>query len=140
MILRLISFALTLLLLTPGSVLSAWADDVGLSASERAANIKAYNKRKAQGGEKDAPRAKRNGAGPQRQAMERARRCHEAVANAQQSANNIAMGSMALSQAASFIPFGGGMASSVAGAALGAGAMVAGEAARQKVADAANGC
>lgn len=47
MILRFISLALTLLLLTPGSVLSAWADDVGLSSSERAANLKAYNKQGA---------------------------------------------------------------------------------------------
>ena len=48
MIIRFVAFALTLLLLTPGSVLSVVADDVGLSAAERATNIKAYEARKAE--------------------------------------------------------------------------------------------
>jgi hypothetical protein len=137
MILRFTAFALALLLLTPGSVLSGYADDVSASAKT---TVKAPPARRAQGVAAETARAGRGAAGPQRQALERARRCHESVANAQQSANNLAAGSMALSQAASFIPFGGSVASSVAGAAMGAGAMVAGEAARQKLADAANGC
>lgn len=143
---RFIALALTLLLLLPGSVLSALADDVGLSAAQRAANIKAYNARKAQG-QADVPRGGRGAAasrgkatGPQRQALDRARRCHESVARAQESANNLAAGSMALSHVASFIPFGGSVASSVVGAAAGAGATMAGEAARQKLASAAQSC
>jgi hypothetical protein len=142
MVTRFIAFALTLLLLTPGSVLSAMADDVGLPAKERAANIKAHEARKAQGRVADAPRGGRGGgaAGPQQQAVERARRCHESVASAQESANSLTAGSMVLSQAAAFIPFGGSVASSVAGAAAGTGAMIAGEAARQKPATAAQGC
>ena len=143
MILRFIAFALTLLLLTPGSVLSVMADDVGLSAAERAKNIKAYQARKAQGQAANTQRSGRErgaAAGQQRQALERARRCHEQVASAQESANNLAVGSMALSQAAAIIPFGGSVASSVVGAAAGTGAMITGEAARQKLATAAQGC
>lgn len=138
MVLRFISFALTLLLFTPGSMLSAWAGDAAGGPAAKPAQVRAHVPRQAQGAAKDAARGR--AAGPQRQALERARRCHESVANAQQSANNLAVGSMALSQAAAFIPFGGSVASSVAGAAMGAGAMVAGEAARQKLANAANGC
>jgi hypothetical protein len=137
-VLRFISFALTLLLFTPGSMLSVWAGDAAGGRAAKPAQVRAHAPRQAQGAARDAARGR--AAGPQRQALERARRCHESVANAQQSANNLAMGSMALSQAAAFIPFGGSVASSVAGAAMGAGAMVAGEAARQKLANAANGC
>lgn len=140
MVIRFAAFAFTLLVLTPGSVLSAVADDVGLSAKERAANIKAYQARKAQGLATDKPRGRRGAAGPEKQAVARARRCHESVASAQESANSLSAGSMVLSQAAAFIPFGGSVASSVVGAAAGAGAMVAGEAARQKLAAAAKGC
>jgi hypothetical protein len=138
-VLRFISFALTLLLFTPGSMLSVWASDAAGGRAAKPAQVRVHAPRQAQGAARDAARGGR-AAGPQRQALERARRCHESVANAQQSANNLAMGSMALSQAAAFIPFGGSVASSVAGAAMGAGAMVAGEAARQKLANAANGC
>lgn len=126
--------------MTLGWVLLALADDVGLSAAERAANIKAYNARKAQGSVEDSSRGRRGAAGPQRQAMDRARRCHESVAGAQESADNLSAGAMALYQASAFIPFGGSVASSVAGAAAGAGAMIAGEAARQKLATAARNC
>jgi hypothetical protein len=48
MIFRFIAFALTLLVFTPGSVLSVIADDVSVSAAERAKNIKAHEARKAQ--------------------------------------------------------------------------------------------
>lgn len=136
MILRFIAFALTLLLLTPGSVLSTMADDVGLSAAERAANIKAYQARKAQGAATDTTRGGRgSGQQPQRaqklnqqhQAMERAKRCQDAVANAQ----STAVGTSVLSSAVGFLPFGGA-ASGVASAAANMGASAAGEIARQK--------
>lgn len=143
MILRFIAFALTLLLLTPGSVLSVVADPVGESPRDKAARARLQTERKAQGEVADTQRAGRgrgDAAGPQRQALERARRCHEQVARAQESANNLAVGSMALSQAAAIIPFGGSVASSVVGAAAGTGAMITGEAARQKLTTAAQGC
>jgi hypothetical protein len=139
MIIRFIAFALTLLLLTPGSVLSVMADDVGLSAAERAKNIKAYEARKAQGLTTDTSRGARGmGQQPQRQqaqpqraqqeAMQRAKRCQEAMNNAQ----NTAVGTSVLSGAVGFLPFGG-VASSMA---ANVGATAAGEIARQK-ADAA---
>ena len=109
MILRFIAFALTLLLLTPGSVLTA----------EEAAP------------RPSKPRAAKRAADPQQQAVERARRCQEAVASAQ----NPAIGTSVLSSAVGFLPFGGA-ASGVASAAANVGATAAGEIARQK-ADAA---
>ncbi|CAN5208502.1 hypothetical protein BH10PSE11_BH10PSE11_15860 [soil metagenome] len=147
MILRFIAFALTLLVFTPGSVLSVVADDVGLSAAERAKNIKAYEARKAQGQATDAPRGARMGQQPhqaqqvqpqraqqraqqqQQQAMQQAKRCQDAVNDAQ----NAAMGASVASSVVGFIPFGG-VASSVVGAAAGVGSMAAGEVARQKMA------
>lgn len=138
MVLRFVAFALTLLLLTPGSILSTMADDVGLSAAERAKNIKAYEARKAQGSATDTPRGGRGvSQQPQRaqkqqqQAMERAKRCQDAVTNAQ----NTAVGTSVLSSAVGFLPFGG-VASGVTSAAANVGATAAGEIARQK-ADAA---
>ena len=136
MVARFIAFALTLLLLTPGSLLSVMADDVGLSPAERAANIKAYEARKAQG-LADTPRGGRS-AGQQRtqqqqqqqraqqQAAERARRCAEAMNNAQ----GTAVGTSVLSSAVGFLPFGGAASS----AAANIGATAAGELARQKAA------
>lgn len=135
MVLRFIAFALTLLLLTPGSVLSVMADDVGLSAAERAANIKAYEARKAHG-QADTPRGGR-AAGQrtqqsqqqraQQQAAERARRCQDAVNNAQ----GTAVGTSVLSSAVGFLPFG----SAAASAAANIGTSAAGELARQKAAN-----
>ncbi len=140
MITRFIAFALTLLLLTPGSVLSVMADDVGLSAAERAKNIKAYEARKAQGLVPDnANQRGARGAGQrqqqqEQQAMQRAKRCQDAVNDAQ----NTAVGTSVLSGAIGFLPFGGA-ASGVASAAAGMGATAAGEIARQKAAAAVQG-
>lgn len=153
MILRFIAFALTLLLLTPGSVLSVMADDVGLSAAERAKNIKAHEARKAQGQttdtsrggramkhhsmEQQPPRAQKQQQRQQQQeqqAMQRAQRCQDAVNDAQ----NTAVGTSVLSSAVGFLPFGGA-ASGVASAAAGMGATVGGEIARQKAAAAVQG-
>jgi hypothetical protein len=151
MIIRFIAFALTLLLLTPGSVLSVMADDVGLSAAERAKNIKANEARKAQGQTTDTSRGaramKHHSMGqqpprvqkPQRQAqeqqaMQRAKRCQDAINDAQ----NTAVGTSVLSSAVGFLPFGGA-ASGVASAAAGMGATVGGEIARQKAAAAVQG-
>lgn len=149
MILRFIAFALTLLLLTPGSVLSVMADDVGLSAAERAKNIKAHEARKAQGQTTDTSRGGRGmkqhsmGQQPPRaqkqqqqeqQAMQRAKRCQDAINDAQ----NTAVGTSVLSSAVGFLPFGG-TASGVASAAAGMGATVGGEIARQKAAAAVQG-
>ncbi len=125
------------------SASAALADDVGLSAAERAKNIKAYEARKAQGLATDTPRGGR-GAGqlpqraqkqnPQQQAMERAKRCQDAVNDAQ----NTAVGTSVLSSAVGFLPFGGA-ASGVASAAAGVGASAAGEIARQKAAASVQG-
>lgn len=134
MVLRFIAFALTLLLLTPGSVLSVLADDVGLSAAERAKNTKTYEARKAQGLTTDSSRGSRAGQQTQRaqqQAMERARRCQDAVNDAQ----NTAVGTSVLSSAVGFLPFGGAASSMAANV----GATAAGEIARQKAAAAVQG-
>lgn len=101
MIIRFIAFALTLLLLTPGSVLS-----------EEVARPK--------------PRAAKRGADPQQQAMERARRCQDAMNNAQ----GTAVGTSVLSSAVGFLPFG----SVASSAAANIGATAASEIARQKAA------
>lgn len=110
MIIRFIAFALTLLLLTPGSVLS---DEVARPSK---------------------PRAAKRAADPQQQAMERARRCQEAMNDAQ----TTAVGTSVLSSAVGFLPFGG-VGSGVANAAAGMGATAAGEIARQKAAASVQG-
>ena len=118
MIIRFIAFALTLLLMTPGSVLSVMADPVG-GASEPKARAKAAA----------APRdgqAKARRAAVQQQAADRARRCAEAVSNAQ----GAEVGTSVLSSAVGFLPFGSA-ASSVA---ANVGTTVASEAIRQKAA------
>ncbi len=103
MVLRFIAFALTLLLLTPGSVLS---DEVARPSK---------------------PRAVKRAADPQQQAMERARRCQEAMNNAQ----GTAVGTSVLSSAVGFLPFG----SAAASAAANIGTTAASEIARQKAAN-----
>lgn len=109
--------ACTSVLTLIASAAGSMADDVGLSAAERAKNIKAYEARKAQGLTTDSARGGR-GAGqqPQRaqQARQRAQRCQEALNDAQ----NTAVGASVLSHAAGFLPFGG-TASGIAGAAAG---------------------
>lgn len=144
MVLRFVTCALLFVFVGSSSV--ALADDVALSAAERAKNIKAYQARKAQGLETDSARGGRGAAGqqpqraqqqpraqqPQRaqqEAMQRAKRCQEAMNDAQ----NTAMGASVASSVVGFIPFGGA-ASSVVGAAAGVGSMAAGEVARQKMA------
>ncbi|WP_024576429.1 MULTISPECIES: hypothetical protein [unclassified Afipia] len=107
MILRFVVFALTLLLLTPGSVLS-----------EEAARP-------------SKPRAAKRAVDPQQQAMERARRCQDAVSDAQ----NTAVGTSVLSSAVGFLPFGSAAASAAANIGTGA----ASEIARQKAAAAVQG-
>lgn len=104
MITRFIAFALTLLLLTPGSVLSAQ------EAAPRPAK----------------QRATKRAADPQQEAMERARRCQDAVNNAQ----GTAVGTSVLSSAVGFLPFG----SVASSAAANIGATAASELARQKAA------
>lgn len=104
MITRFIALALTLLLLTPGSVLSA--QEVAPRPSK--------------------PRATKRIADPQQEAMERARRCQDAVNNAQ----GTAVGTSVLSSAVGFLPFG----SVASSAAANIGATAAGELARQKAA------
>lgn len=108
MIIRFIAFALTLLLLTPGSVLS---DEVARPSK---------------------PRAAKRAVDPQQQAMERAKRCQDAVNDAQAAA----VGTSVLSSAVGFLPFGG---SGVANAAANMGASAAGEIARQKAAASVQG-
>jgi len=110
MISRFIAFALTLLLLTPGSVLSEEAT------------------------RPSKPRAAKRAVDPQQQAMEQARRCQDAVNDAQ----NTAVGTSILSSAVGFLPFGGA-ASGVASAAANVGATAVGEVARQKSAAAVQG-
>lgn len=117
MIIRFIAFALTLLLMTPGSVLSVMADPVG-GASETKARAKAAAPGDGQ--------AKARRAAAQQQAAERARRCAEAVSNAQ----GAEIGTSVLSSAVGFLPFGSA-ASSVA---ANVGTTVASEAIRQKAA------
>lgn len=118
MIIRFIAFALTLLLMTPGSVLSVMADPVG-GASETKARAKAAAPR-------DGQAKARRAAAQQQQAAERARRCAEAVSNAQ----GAEVGTSVLSSAVGFLPFGSA-ASSVA---ANIGTTVASEAIRQKAA------
>ncbi|MBN9585397.1 MAG: hypothetical protein BGN84_08260 [Afipia sp. 62-7] len=117
MIIRFIAFALTLLLMTPGSVLSVMADPVG-GASEPKPRAKAAAPRDGQ--------AKARRAAAQQQAADRARRCAEAVSNAQ----GAEVGTSVLSSAVGFLPFGSA-ASSVA---ANIGTTVASEAIRQKAA------
>lgn len=110
MVTRFTALALTLLLLTPGSVM---AEEVARPSK---------------------PRAAKRAVDPQQQAMERARRCQDAVNDAQ----NTAVGTSVLSSAVGFLPFGGA-ASGVASAAANVGATAAGEIARQKAAAAVQG-
>jgi hypothetical protein len=107
MVLRFVALALTLLLLTPGSVLSQEAP------------------------RPSKPRAAKRAVDPQQQAVERARRCQDAVNDAQ----NTAVGTSVLSSAVGLLPFGSA-ASSVA---ANVGATAAGEIARQKAAAAVQG-
>ena len=126
--------ACTSVLTLIASAAGSMADDVGLSAAERAKNIKAYEARKAQGLTTDSARGGR-GAGQQpQQARQRAQRCQEALNDAQ----NTAVGASVLSHAAGFLQFGG-TASGIAGAAAGVGATAAGEIARQKATAAVQG-
>lgn len=113
----------------------AMADDVDMPAAERAANAKAYAKRKAQGLPVDEPRGR--GVAhqqPRQKTAQNAQRCQEAVNNAQ----NTAVATSVLSSVVGFLPFGGA-ASGVAGAAAGVGASAVGEIARQKAAAAVQG-
>jgi hypothetical protein len=123
--------ACTSVLTLIASAAGSMADDVGLSAAERAKNIKAYEARKAQGLTTDSARG---GRGAGQQARQRAQRCQEALNDAQ----NTAVGASVLSHAAGFLPFGG-TASGIAGAAAGVGATAAGEIARQKATAAVQG-
>ena len=107
MVSRFIALALTMLLLTPGSVLSEEA----MRPSK--------------------PRAAKRAVDPQQQALEQARRCQDAVNDAQ----NTAVGTSVLSSAVGFLPFGSA-ASSVA---ANVGTTAAGEIARQKAATAVQG-
>ncbi len=100
MVIRFIAFALTLLLLTPDSLLS----------EEAAPPSK--------------PRAAKRATDRQQQAMERAKRCQDAMNNAQ----GTAVGTSVLSSAVGFLPFG----SVASSAAANIGATAAGEIARQK--------
>lgn len=74
-------------------------------------------------------RPSKRAADPQQQAMQRVKRCQEAMADAQ----NTAVGTSVLSTAVGFLPFGGA-ASGVASAAANVGVSAAGEIARQKAA------
>jgi hypothetical protein len=112
MITRFIAFALTLLILTPGSIL---AED---RPSKPRRDTSAAQRRQQQ----------------EQQAMQRAQRCQDAINDAQ----NTAVGTSVLSSAVGFLPFGGA-ASGVASAAAGMGATAAGEIARQKAAAAVHG-
>ena len=116
--------------------LSAFADNVEMSPAQRAANIKEYNKRKAQGavevprggrGASKTHQPERGSSTPQRQtAGQSKQRCEDAARNAQTTATGTAI----LSGVIGFIPFGGS-ASGIAGAAANVGASAAGEIARQ---------
>lgn len=111
---------------------AAMADDVEMSAAERAANKKEYARQKALG-LADAPRGRgaqkpgkqqaRNG----KQVQRNGQKCAEATKNAEATATGTAV----LSSVIGLVPFGGS-ASGIAGAAAGAGAAVVGEVARQK--------
>lgn len=81
-----------------------------------------------------ATRPSKRAANQQEQAMQRAKRCQEAIADAQ----NTAVGTSVLSTAVGFLPFGGA-ASGVASAAANVGVSAAGEIARQKAAAAVQG-
>lgn len=118
------------------SASTAMADNVDLSPAQRAANIKEYNKRKAQGivetprggrGASQKSQQEHVGGTAQRQASGQNRqKCEEAAQNAQATATGTAI----LSSVIGLIPFGGS-ASGIAGAAVNAGASTAGEIARQ---------
>jgi len=129
------TLGLSLLAAASGSM----ADNVEMSPAERAAKVKAYEARKAQGLTPDAPRGR--GADKQRaqkqaqqQAQERAQRCQDAINDAQKTA----VGASVLTSAVGFLPFAGA-ASGIANAAAGVGASAAGEIARQKAAAAVQG-
>lgn len=130
-----IIYAATVAIALSASV--AMADNVDLSPAQRAANVKEYNKRKAQG-IVETPRGGRGaskksqqehvGGTAQRQASGQSRqKCDEAAQNAQATATGTAV----LSSVIGLIPFGGS-ASGIAGAAASVGASAAGEIARQK--------
>ena len=116
---------------------AAMADDVEMSAAERAANKKEYARQKALG-LADQPRG-RGAQKAQKQQVQKqqarkgqqvpgdGQKCAEATKNAQAAATGTAI----LSSVIGLVPFGGS-ASGIAGAAAGAGAAVVGEAARQK--------
>jgi hypothetical protein len=115
---------------------AAMADDVEMSAAERAANKKAYARQKAlgladqprgRGAQKAQKQQARNG----KQVQRNGQKCAEATKNAEATATGTAV----LSSVIGLVPFGGS-ASGIAGAAAGAGAAVVGEVARQKSAGA----
>lgn len=125
-------FACALIFATVIPTSATMADDVEMSAAERAANKKAYARQKALG-LADAPRG-RGAQKPQKQqarngqqVQRNGQKCAEATKNAQATATGTAV----LSSVIGLIPFGGS-ASGIAGAATGAGAAVVGEVARQK--------
>lgn len=81
-----------------------------------------------------AARSSKRSTDQQQQAMQRVKRCQEAITDAQ----NTAVGTSVLSTAVGFLPFGGA-ASGVASAAANVGVSAAGEIARQKAAAAVQG-
>lgn len=132
MLKRLIACACVLAVIA--HVPAAMADDVGLSAAERAANQRAYAKRQAQGvaetprGGRGTARSSQDQQARKQQATQRnGHKCQEAARNAQATATGTAV----LSSVIGLVPFGGS-ASGIAGAATSMGAAAAGEIARQK--------
>ena len=131
MLKRLIVCSSVLTMVIP--ITATMADNVDMSAEQRAANIKAYNERKAKG-LVDTPRG---GRGAQKQQKPQGRnvqqtqrdgqRCDEAARNAQATATGTAV----LSSVIGLLPFGGS-ASGVANIAANVGASAAGEIARQQ--------
>jgi hypothetical protein len=127
---RLIACACVLAVIA--QVPAAMADDVGLSAAERAANQKAYAKRQAQGlaetprGGRGTARSSQDQQARKQQAAQR-HKCQEATRNAQATETGTAV----LSSVIGLVPFGGS-ASGIASAATSMGAAAAGEMARQK--------
>ncbi|WP_421916995.1 hypothetical protein [Mesorhizobium sp.] len=108
------------------------ADDVEMSAAQRAANKKEYARQKALGladqpRGRGAQKAQKQQARSGKQVQRNGQKCAEATKNAQATATGTAV----LSSVIGLVPFGGS-ASGIAGAAAGAGAAVVGEAARQK--------
>jgi len=134
MLKRLFVCAFIFAAITPTYV--AMADDVEMSAAERAANKKAYEKAKAQG-LADIPRGGRGVQKPRKSQKQEARkgqpvqRNDQKCAQAMKKAQATATGTAILSSVIGLVPFGGS-ASGIAGAAAGVGASAAGEIARQK--------